>query len=245
MEWIIVIGIILAVLILLAGISKQEIKPAPSPYELKASVFTPAERSFFGVLEKAVSGNAKIFAKIRVADIITTKKGLNPSERQTAFNRISAKHFDFILCAPDDLYPRCVLELNDASHNSENSKKRDAFLLETCDAVGLPLILFSAKARYTILDIQETLSPYLDFQKPSPVKAPDSRFEPKKNSDSPDSKYAPKELVRDLPQENGQFCPKCHSPLVRRTAKKGKYAGKPFLACKAYPHCRYMKALDA
>ncbi len=38
-------------------------------------------------------------------------------------------------------------------------------------------------------------------------------------------------------------CPKCGSPLARRSAKKGKYAGQEFLGCTAYPKCRYIRNL--
>ena len=33
-------------------------------------------------------------------------------------------------------------------------------------------------------------------------------------------------------------CPKCGTPMVRRTAKKGERAGKPFWGCSNYPKCR-------
>lgn len=36
-------------------------------------------------------------------------------------------------------------------------------------------------------------------------------------------------------------CPKCGSPLVRRMAKQGKYAGEEFLGCSGYPKCKYVK----
>jgi predicted RNA-binding Zn-ribbon protein involved in translation (DUF1610 family) len=36
-------------------------------------------------------------------------------------------------------------------------------------------------------------------------------------------------------------CPRCGKPLVRRTARKGKYAGQQFLGCTGYPQCRFMK----
>ena len=33
-------------------------------------------------------------------------------------------------------------------------------------------------------------------------------------------------------------CPKCGKPMVKRTAKRGDRAGKPFWGCPDYPHCR-------
>ncbi|WP_264876287.1 nuclease-related domain-containing protein [Vibrio agarivorans] len=38
-------------------------------------------------------------------------------------------------------------------------------------------------------------------------------------------------------------CPRCSSPLVKRTAKSGSYKGNVFLGCTNYPKCRYTKNL--
>jgi hypothetical protein len=39
-----------------------------------------------------------VFGKVRVADVVETASGLRWSDRLRAFNRISAKHFDFLVC---------------------------------------------------------------------------------------------------------------------------------------------------
>ena len=36
-------------------------------------------------------------------------------------------------------------------------------------------------------------------------------------------------------------CPRCGSSLVKRTAKKGQYAGQEFWGCSSFPKCRYTK----
>lgn len=41
--------------------------------------------------------------------------------------------------------------------------------------------------------------------------------------------------------ENELICPRCGSPLVLRTAKKGDNAGNQFYGCSAFPKCRYIK----
>ncbi len=41
--------------------------------------------------------------------------------------------------------------------------------------------------------------------------------------------------------ESTSQCPKCGSPLVKRNARKGKYAGQEFLGCSGYPKCRYIR----
>jgi len=64
---------------------------------------SPAERSFLGALEKVVGNGYQIFAKVRLADIVEVNQGLSSSARQSAFNRISRKHLDFVICNARDL----------------------------------------------------------------------------------------------------------------------------------------------
>jgi len=40
-------------------------------------------------------------------------------------------------------------------------------------------------------------------------------------------------------------CPRCGSPLVQRTARKGTHVGDQFWGCSAFPRCRYMSSTGA
>ena len=73
------------------------------PYQLQKAVFSPAERSFYGVLQLAAGEQFTGLGKIRVADIITSRKELGRSDWQRAFNKIWVKHVDFVLCDKDTL----------------------------------------------------------------------------------------------------------------------------------------------
>jgi hypothetical protein len=110
------------------------------PYVKKKLLFSPAERSFLGVLEQAVGEEYRVFAKVRVADIVEPRSGLGKSGWQKAFNRTSAKHFDFVLCTHSDLAVACAIELDDQSHQAQRRQERDAFLVRLCEAVSLPLV---------------------------------------------------------------------------------------------------------
>lgn len=109
------------------------------------------------MLQQAVGENALVFGKVRVADVLSPVRGMSRSGWQTSFNRISNKHFDFLLCDPNDLSVLCALELNDRSHDAGKRKDRDAFLENACRSAGLPLIWVPAKAAYSIPEIQEVL----------------------------------------------------------------------------------------
>lgn len=98
---------------------KKPSNPDALPYLPAGPLFTPAEGSFLGVLNQAVSGKARVFGKVRVGDVLKPKPSLQRGPATTARNRINRKHFDFILCRPDDLSVICVIELDDKSHQSK------------------------------------------------------------------------------------------------------------------------------
>jgi len=217
MEW---IALAVLVIIVIAFISvKVAGKAKQLPYESIHTLFTPAERSFYGVLNLAVKDRLIVFGKVRVADVIKTRKGLNNSDRQTAHNKIDRKHFDFVLCRPDDLSIVCAVELDDSSHNSKKRIARDKFLDAACASANLTLHHFPAKRSYNTKDIASVIFP--EEQTVATSTLPPEKTE---------------ELSPTL--ELGD-CPKCSAKLVKQVAKKGGNIGSEFLACSTFPKCRY------
>ena len=41
-----------------------------------------------------------------------------------------------------------------------------------------------------------------------------------------------------------KWCPKCNSPMIKRTAKRGMFAGSMFWGCSNYPRCKYIVNID-
>jgi hypothetical protein len=124
------------------------------PYRLQPALFSPAERSFLGALEQALGDELRIFGKIRVADVVKVEGVRDRSARQRAFNRIQAKHFDFLLCRPDDLSVVAAIELDDRSHGTRKRKERDNFLRGVCEAAGLPLLNIPAQRSYSVAELR-------------------------------------------------------------------------------------------
>src|SRR5690242_3951167 len=110
--------IILAVLMVLAGafMAKRALSQVQQSddalYVKQCHLFSPAERSFLSVLEEAVSDHYRVFGKVRVADVLEVKSGIDKRERRAALNRIISKHFDYVLCRKDDLSFVCAIELD-------------------------------------------------------------------------------------------------------------------------------------
>ncbi len=188
-----------------------------SLYEKAQALFTPAERSFHGVLEQALGSEYRVFGKVRVADVVTVKSTSNRAHHLRAFNRISAKHFDFVICDAARLSVLCVIELNDKSHKRKKTQARDTFLSQVCSDIGLALVTFPASAAYVVADVRNCLMSAMQVQGTPPT------------SLSIDSSVAVK-----TPELK---CPKCAAAMVRRTIKTGSKAGEEFWGCSAFPVC--------
>lgn len=215
----IIVGLALILGLALVFLRNPPQKNLEHPYT-KKSFFSKAERSFLGVLEQALTDDYRIFAKVRLADLIKVKSGLSKSAWQSAFNRINSKHIDFVVNKSDDLSLVCAIELDDKSH--QKRKSRDEFVNKALEAAGIPLFRFPVKQAYELTEIRTTLEGILNTrerQENPPRKLQESITEPVKT------------------------CPKCESQMIIRTAKKGENKGKEFLACSAYPKCRTIMPL--
>ena len=188
-------------------------------YSKIGPLFTAAERSFLGALQLACPSHVVVMGKVRIADVLKPVKGLGRKHWQIAFNKISAKHFDFVLCDANDLSVIAVIELDDASHKKAKTHLRDVFVESACESAGLKLHRFKASAKYTVEDIRNQLFA-VDDSSATPM-ATDVQ---QPAVDSPSNKT----------------CPKCQSQLITKTAQRGKNKGNEFLACSAFPACRYI-----
>jgi hypothetical protein len=153
MNLLVIVGIILVLLMIAAAVLKaksgaSEGTAKPDVYYVRKSLFTPAERSFAGVLETLNFDGTAIAAKIRLADIFGVKKGLERGDRQRAQNRINAKHVDFLLIQKSDGRPLLGIELDDSSHEEVERVARDAFVDSVFSSAAIPLLHFTAKSAY-------------------------------------------------------------------------------------------------
>jgi len=156
MEWILIIVVVVIALLVVAKIFRSSSKESYC-YKMRGPLFTKAERSFFGVLEQAVTDDFRVLGKVRVADILSPEKGMNRSEWQIAFNMISAKHFDYVVCNKEDLSVAAVIELDDKSHNNQRNKARDEIIERACESAGLVLIRFPAKRAYEVTAVRNSI----------------------------------------------------------------------------------------
>ena len=108
------------------------------PYE-KRDLLTSNELEFYQVLYPIVCRHGwLLLMKIRLADIMAVRKGTE--DYMAYFNKIKAKHTDFVFCNPETLEILAGLELDDPSHDRPERMERDVFVDNAYAAAGIPLI---------------------------------------------------------------------------------------------------------
>lgn len=128
------IGIGLAVLKELFTREKEdsEIEKYAEQYE-KTPILTEHEKANYNIMLPVTQRlRLEIFAKVRLADIITPVA--TGKERQKYFNKIKSKHCDFVLC-DSRMNIVAVVEIDDATHQKNERKARynfTDFVLKDC-----------------------------------------------------------------------------------------------------------------
>ena len=156
--------VLLAVIVLIAILKTLLVAKKETvllSYDAAGTLLSPAELSFFKVLEIAVGDNAYIVVKVRVADLLMPQKGMTRSNWQKAFNSISSKHIDFVICDKTSFKPLCAIELNDKSHQRKSRTVRDEFISKAFASARVPLEFIIARRAYSVERIREQLEPYL------------------------------------------------------------------------------------
>jgi predicted RNA-binding Zn-ribbon protein involved in translation (DUF1610 family) len=181
------------------------------PFNLRDDFLSPAEASFFRLLQGVVKDQYLIFPKVSLKDIFFVSR---PQENMTYYNKIDRKHVDFLLCDAVSLKPVMGIELDDSSHKRPDRIERDELVDQVFNQSGLPLRRISVRSAYSQQELQDLIAG---------VAAPDA---------------GPTQTVPRDPDALAPTCPKCGAKMVLRTAQRGAKAGSKFYGCPNYPKCR-------
>ena len=223
---------------LVAIVLKIRTPPIPSrelAFENRKELFSPAERSFYGVLQQALEESFVIFGKVRLGDVIEPARGLGRNLNQRALNKINRKHLDFVICRTEDLSLVAAVELDDSSHQRKDRADRDVFVDNALKSAGIPMVRFAAKRTYELAEVKTKLATSLSFSAPpaQTIPQPPSVAQPA----APESNQNIQETA-SVVTETPMVCPTCQASMVKRQAMKGPHTGKWFWACSAFPKCR-------
>ena len=112
--------------------------PATYEYDLCGSLLSKAELTYFDVLQAVIDDDLYVCPKVRLGDLIMPARGLR--QGWAPGNKVQQKHVDFVLCKRATMQPLLVIELDDGSHGRSSRRQRDAFVDESLQGAGLPVV---------------------------------------------------------------------------------------------------------
>lgn len=133
--------IVIGVHFLEAWVETMPVKVNPSKVQYNAKMLlTKYEwKNYMGMREYATAQGLIICPKIRLADLIEPRTYKDRKDWQKQFNRIKAKHVDFVFCDPD-MRVKLIVELDDYTHERADRKERDAFVDAALTSAGYQIV---------------------------------------------------------------------------------------------------------
>ncbi len=137
------------------------------PYRLTQCIFSPKEGYFYrDVRPIADKLGLLVFTKMRLADLLYIPKGT--AEYQKWFNRIKAKHIDFIF-VDREMQIKLLVEVDDPTHNKPDRQARDEEVDEIFRQQGLEVLHLRAWGKqYGADDLETIITNALNVQKTAP-----------------------------------------------------------------------------
>ena len=194
------------------------------PCQRQNILLTPAEKSFFSMLEKSVSKKARVFAKVRLDEILKPSFETGQLNRTPIFNRIKSKVVDFVVCSHDDLSILGAIELNVETEKNSSGKHKANFLENYYidnhfASAQIPFLRLSAEKTHSIEEIKTLLVECLVL---------------------PRSEEGAESIMKSAKQP---LCSICGEKMVKRKVNKGQHAGKKLWACPDFPVCSEVVAI--
>jgi hypothetical protein len=121
----------------------QGVEMHVSPYIRRGALLSPAEQRFYARLYQAVGTDVLICPKVRLADAVEVRG--DAMEWQAAWNRIAAKHVDFLLITADEYRPLLAIQLDDGAREAQ---QRAEWLDRALVAAGLPILRLRVRSDY-------------------------------------------------------------------------------------------------
>lgn len=163
MENVLYIVIIALLIVAIFAWFRSRQLPSDFPYQSQGRLLTPSEMSFYHAIQNTLLAHRNVddlavFAKVRIADVISPGKALVGTDWQDANARISSKHFDFVICSAEDSQIRLIVEGDAGNQRSVKKLRRDHFLDQVCASASLPLLRVPAQPNYDAEELWSNIS---------------------------------------------------------------------------------------
>ena len=137
--------------------SKNEVDMSNPPFQMAYSVLTKAELEFYNALKHIIDmQNEKICPKVRMIDVLWVKTYVK--NKQSFLNKVTRKHFDFVVCDINTLKPLYAIELDDKTHEIEERKERDEFVDKLFEKLNFKVIHIKWQSQYDIEKLRMRLN---------------------------------------------------------------------------------------
>jgi hypothetical protein len=108
-------------------------------------LMSESEIRFYRVLQMAVP-NELVLPQVGMAALVRPRYADADSRFVPAFRTISQRRIDFVVCNRDSMEVRCLVELDDSSHDARRDQARDAITAQA----GYRTVRVRAGRRYDI-----------------------------------------------------------------------------------------------
>ena len=127
------------------------------PYRL-GRFLSDNEKQFLRALDETIGDNYRVFAQVRLADLVDVGPSVSDSRRRAAMARVFGKSIDFVICDAVTLDPVAAIEVDDRTHLLARRKQRDTFVNSVFKEIGLPLLHAPARRHYTHAALSKMLT---------------------------------------------------------------------------------------
>jgi len=153
----VLVGLIVLIIVVTLLASRLTDNSFPFPFDSKATVFTPAEKNFQHLVEKALGDQYRVLNRVKLSDILTVRKGVSTKAGQAAFNNANNKYLDFVICERDSMKLLGAVDLVDTQGKGYKVKK-DWFVSGALEASSIPHIRIKVKPNYSVDEIRACIS---------------------------------------------------------------------------------------
>lgn len=179
------------------------------PFAVQASLLTPAERHFLGLLEQAVDGDYRVYPRIQLTDIVHVRDTAARRARQRAASELAGRRADFVLCTPQNLMVVAIIAYG---HDGDQALRR------ICRDCGLALVPFSERSTLSVEAVRRKLLTALgspnapELGNPEATVPTDAGHEPtlpSLDAADTDARDCPVCGTDMTPRDDGWHCPAC------------------------------------
>lgn len=122
---------------------------------LRETVLLERQAVLYRSLVSALSTDAVVFAKVRLADFLKLDNGGNDLKFAIKMDR---KFVDFLLCDPQTMKPLAVVEMSSSPTKSDSrSQTKDPFVMQSLRSAKVKLLRIEARSHYAIDELRTLL----------------------------------------------------------------------------------------